>query len=162
MRAISPTMKAYTQLLLFLLVPFLYAEEVEELPEPSEPPFQVGDLPLESGYIIQREDAPDINFRIVNNRMHLYWIDDDGLIMEPEVSAATVRFDPSFIRETTREYHRLKRLPDDTALGSPYILVVPHRYYITVIFTPEGAEEPESYRFRYNPVMTEVKPAPTE
>jgi predicted amidohydrolase len=137
-------------------------EDLIVLPEPSEPPFKVGDLPLESGYTIERKEAPDLNFRIVNNRMRLYWIDDNGLIMEPEVSAVSLRFDERSIRDTVRSFHRLKRLPDDTALGSPYILVVPHRYYVTLLITPPGSEEVQSYRFRYLPDMDEVAPAKSE
>lgn len=141
------------------LVSFLCAqEEPSVLPEPSEPPFKVGDLPLESGYIIERKGAPDLNFRIVENQMRLYWIDDDGLIMEPEVPAVSVRFDERDLRETTRSFHRLQRLSGDTALGSPYILPVPHRYFITVLLRSPNSDELLSYRFRYTPEMDEVAP----
>lgn len=156
-------MKSLICILFLGLVPALYAqEETEALPEPSEPPFEVGDLPLKSGYTIDREDSPDLNFRIVNNNMRLYWIDDDGLIMEPEVSAVSLRFDERSIRDTVRAFHRLKRLSADTALGSPYNLVVPHRYYVTILIKPAGSEELKTYRFRYLPAMDEVVPATTD
>lgn len=144
--------------ILFLgLVPSLFAqEESATLPEPTEPPFKVGDLPLESGYTIEREGAPALNFRIVNDRMRLYWIDEDGLIMEPELPEISLRFDERSIRDTTRAYHRLKRLPDDTALGSPYALPVPHRYYITLLIKSPDSEELETHRFRYLPDMDKV------
>lgn len=135
----------------------LSAEDEVILPEPSEPPYEVGDLPLDMGYTIEREEVADLNFRIVANKMRLYWIDEHGLIVEPEVDAVTIRFDGRGLRETTREYHRLKRLPDDTGLGSPYFLIVPHRYYVTLVIKPKGAEEVQSYRFRYLPSMNEVK-----
>lgn len=151
-------MKVIIHLLCLCLAPALYAKEEVALPEPSEPPFEVGALPLDSGYTIRREDAPDLNFRIVNNKMRLYWIDDAGLVMEPEVLAVTVRFDRNTIRDKTRDYHRLKRLPDDTALGSPYFLLSPHRYYATLVIKPKGSDEVESYRFRYTPSMDAVKP----
>jgi hypothetical protein len=140
----------------------LSAEEGVLLPEPTEPPFEVGALPLESGYTIERKDAADLNFRIIENKMRLYWIDEDGLIMEPAVDAVTIRFDRRGLRQTTRDYHRLKRLSDDTALGSPYFLIVPHRYYVTLVIKPEGAKEVESYRFRYLPSMSEVKQSAKE
>lgn len=150
-------MKAIIYTLFLLSVAALWGqEEPVALPEPSEPPFKVGDLPLQSGYTIERGDAPDLNFRIVNKRMRLYWIDDDGLIMEPEVPEVSLRFDQRSIRETTRSYFRLKRLSDDTALGSPYILPVPHRYYVTLLIKPANSEELLSYRFRYLPAMDEV------
>ncbi|MGB0743870.1 MAG: hypothetical protein ACPGSB_05025 [Opitutales bacterium] len=156
-------MKIIIHFLCLVFVTALIAEESEKtLPEPSEPPFEVGALPLESGYTIEREGAPDINFRIVENRMRVYWIDDEGLIMEPDVDAVTIRFDQRNLPSTTRDYHRLKRMSDDTALGSEYILIVPHRYFITLVVKPEGAEEAESYRFRYVPSMDEVAAAPAE
>jgi hypothetical protein len=152
-----------TLFLFFGLVPLIDAqEELAELPEPSEPPFDVGDLPLESGYTVERQGAPDLNFRIVNNRMRLYWIDEDGLIMEPEVPAVSLRFDERSIRETVRSFHRLKRLADDTGLGSPYLLVVPHRYYVTLLIKSPDSEEVESYRFRYLPSMDAVASPETE
>jgi len=45
----------------------LSAEEGVLLPEPTEPPFEVGALPLESGYTIERKDAADLNFRITGS-----------------------------------------------------------------------------------------------
>lgn len=136
--------------------PLLFAQQEEALPEPSEPPYEVGALPLKSGYTIERENAPDLNFRIVENKMRLYWLDKEGLIMEPEITSATIRFDDS----GRLDYHRLKGLSDDAALGSPYILVKPHRYYVTLVIGPPELDEVESYRFRYRPTMDKVAPAP--
>ena len=141
----------------------LFGQEAATIPpEPSEPPFKVGDLPLESGYTIEREDAPDLNFRIVGNKMRLYWIDGDGLVMEPEVPAVSLRFDERNLRDTVRSFHRLRRLPDDTALGSSYNLPVPHRYHVTILIKPEDSDEIEAYRFRYLPSMDEVLPPETK
>lgn len=153
-------MKAYTLIFLVAFAPLLLAQEKVEMPEPSEPPFEVGALPLESGYTIEREDAPNINFRIIKNKMRLYWIDDKGLIMKPEVDASTIRFDSTNLPDTTRDYHRLKLLSDDTALGSPYFLRVPHRYYATLVLKNPETGEISSYRFRYVPKMGEVKAPP--
>lgn len=151
-------MKCLFYLLLLGFTPLLVAQEVPVLPEPSEPPFEVGDLPLKSGYTIEREDAPDLNFRIIDNKMRLYWLDENGLIMEPEVSAVSLRFDERSIRATVRSFHRLKRLSDDIALGSSYNLPVPHRYYVTILIRASGSDELESHRFRYLPAMDEVLP----
>ena len=144
-------------------MPQLFAQQESPVPlEPSEPPFEVGDLPLESGYMIERKGQPDLNFRIVNNKMRLYWLDEEGLIMEPEVSAVSLRFDKRRLPATTRYFHRLKRLSEDTGLGSPYILPVPHRYFVTIIIAVPDSDEVKSYRFRYLPAMDEVAAAPTE
>lgn len=152
-------MKVFICIFCLGAVASLFAQEAPtDLPEPTEPPFEVGALPLESGYMIERKGAPDLNFRIVENRMRLYWIDDDGLIMEPEVNEVSVRFDQNSIRETTRAFHRLQRLPDDTALGSPYFLPVPHRFFVTILLRSPGSDELLSYRFRYTPEMDAVAP----
>lgn len=150
-------MKAYIATLLLVFTPLLPAQEVLELPEPSSPPFEVGALPVEAGYTIEREDAPNIIFRIIENKMRLYWLDENGLIMEPEVDAATIRFDQTNLPETTRDYHRLKRLSGDTALGSPYFLRPPHWYHVTLVLKDPKTEEISSYRFRYLPSMSEEK-----
>lgn len=135
----------------------------EELaPEPSEAPFKIGELPLQSGYIIERKDAPDLNFRIVNDRMRLYWLDENGLIMEPTVPEVSVRFDDRGLRETIRTFFRIDRVSDDIALGSPYILPVPHRYYVTILIQPPNSDDFESYRFRYLPAMDKVVPLETK
>jgi hypothetical protein len=152
-------MKVFICMFCLGFTPLLFAELEDALPEPSEPPYEVGALPFESGYTIERADAPDLNFRIVDDRMRLYWLDDNGLIIEPKVSAVTIRFDRSAVSRATRDYHRLKRLSDDTALGSPYILVAPHLYYITLVISPPDSDEVESYRFRYMPAMDVVTPS---
>jgi len=138
-----------------LLSTFAFAEEAEK-PEPSEPPFEVGAMPMESGYTIKREGAPDLNFRIVESNMRLYWIDEEGLIMEPEVTTATIRFEQNTLRET-RFLHQLNRLPDDAGLGSPYLLRLPHLYIMTLVIEDPKTGEIESHRFRYTPDMDEVK-----
>lgn len=137
-------------------------EEAIPLPEPSEPPFAVGDRPLKSGYTIERENAPDLNFRIVGNKMRLYWIDGDGLVVEPDVPAVSVRFDERNLRDTVRSFHRLRRLADDTALGSSYNLPVPHRYYVTILIKAKGSDAFETHRFRYLPSMDEALPPETK
>ena len=140
---------------LALLTLFAHGRE-STLPEPSEPPYEVGARPLESGHIIERKGAPDLNFRIVENRMRLYWLDEDGLVMEPEVPTVIIRFDRTRLPARVRDFHQLKRLSDDAALGSPYILVPPHYYFVTLVLSPTGSEDTESYRFRYTPAMDAV------
>jgi len=151
-------MKTILYILLLGFAPLLVAQEEPVPPEPSEPPFKVGDLPLKSGYTIEREGAPDLNFRIIDNKMRLYWLDEEGLVMEPEVPAVSLRFDERSIRDTVRSFHRLKPVPGDTALGTSYNLSVPHRYYITLLIKPSDSDELESHRFRYLPAMDEVVP----
>jgi len=145
-------------LALLIYLPLSAQSEDPEIPtEVSQPPYEVGDLATEQGYYIERgEDEPRINFRIVGNKLRLYWIDQDGLIAEPEYQAATVRFTGSV---RGRAYHRLELLPEATGLGAPGIMVPPHLYNVILVFPADEGEKPVSHSFRYTSLMdVEVDP----
>lgn len=132
-------------LVLFCL--FAQAEEKEIPTEISQPPYEVGDLVTEQGYYIDRgEDLPKVNFRIVDNRLRVYWIDADGLIAEPEHAKASVRFTGSF---RGRAYHGLTTLPSGVGLGSAGIIPPPHIFNVILVFPPVDDGEPASHSFRY-------------
>jgi hypothetical protein len=147
-------MKSIIPVLCIALLPFsivLVAEEpaTEERVIPteiSEPPYEVGDLPSEQGYYIQREGRTSINFRIVHNKMRVYWIDDDGLIAEPEASAGNARFP---LINKTRNYYGLSPLPGDVGIGSEGIVRLPHIFNVILYLKNENGEGGESYPFRY-------------
>lgn len=145
---------AYILLGVFL-TSFAVGQETEEkeIPAPSEPPYEVGALPLESGYTIKREGAPDINFRFVDNKMRLYWLDEDGLVMEPEFEAATVRF-TRVLRG--RDFHRVKLLSDEAALGTTYNVPPPHIYRVVLVLDGSNGEEGETFYFNYSLDMDKV------
>ena len=127
------------------------AKETEDKPPFAEAPFQVGDRIPPRGYVIERTEAPDINFRFVNGRMRVYWVDEDGLVVEPESRAGSVRFRGSV---RGRSYHRLKQLPDEAALGAPYRVPAPRSR--NVLLYLEGADGgSRSFAFRYLPSMDE-------
>jgi hypothetical protein len=123
--------------------------------EVSEPPYEVGDLVLETGYYIERgEEPPKINLRIEDNKFRLYWIDGDGLIAEPEYTGAVVRLTGSV---RGRPYHKLERLPGGAGLGSSLLVVPPHIFNVVLVLLPEDADaEPVSYHFRYTPEFDAV------
>jgi len=125
--------------------------EAKEIPaETGEPPYEVGELLDDKGYTIEREEQPDLNFRIVNNRIRLYWIDEDRLIVEPDADEAVVRFRGSV---RGRSYHRLKPLSEDTGLGAVGILPPPHILDTILIVGRDTGGEPVSHFFRYTPEM---------
>ncbi|MGZ0656392.1 hypothetical protein ACWPKS_12370 [Coraliomargarita sp. W4R72] len=145
-------------LALLLALPLSAQNEVVAIPtEVSEAPYELGNLVTEQGYYIERgEGEPRINLRIVDNRLRLYWIDENGLIAEPESQAATVRFTGSV---RGRPYHRLDILPSGVGLGSPGIVVPPHLYNVILVFPAVEGGEPVSHSFRYLPAMdAEVDP----
>ena len=120
--------------------------------EISEPPYEVGELVTESGYYIKRgEDETQINFRIVGNKLRVYWIDTDGLIAEPEAAVGTVRFTGSV---RGRPYHRLNKLSVDAGLGAAGVVPPPHIFNVTlVIENPEDPKDLAQYSFRYVATM---------
>jgi hypothetical protein len=138
---------------IFLTLPlFLSAQGAESAPEPSEPPFEVGALPVAGGYIIERDGLHNLNFRIVDGKIRLYWIDDDGLIAEPDVDMAVVRFTGSV---RGRSYHQLKPVAGGVGLGSPLPLLKPYLYNVLVVVRAPGEEDPSTFRFRFTPAMSD-------
>jgi hypothetical protein len=132
---------------------FLFAQAGEVPPEPSQPPFEVGALPVKGGYMIEREGLHDLNFRIVDSQIRLYWIDEDGLIAEPDLATAIVRFTGSV---RGRSYFQIQPLSGDIGLGSSYRLPQPHIYNVVLVIGGGGADEgdSETYSFRYTPAMS--------
>jgi hypothetical protein len=122
------------------------AEEKVIPTEISEPPYQVGELPTEQGYYIERAGQTSINFRIVSNRMRVYWIDEDGLIAEPEATAGNVRFT---VRSKQRDFYNLSPLPGDVGLGSAGFVRLPHLFNMVLFLKNGESEGGDSYAFRY-------------
>ncbi len=125
----------------------------------ADPPYQPGDRIVDMGYTIEREGNPiRINFRIVENRIRIYWLDADGRVVAPEAAVATVRFTGSV---RGRSYHRATLLPEGGGLGAPGIVPPPHlRTVVLVIDATAGSSgdaSPNSYRFRYTPAMSRPK-----
>jgi hypothetical protein len=122
--------------------------------EISSPPYAVGDLVVEQGYYIDRgEGETRINLRFFENKFRLYWIDQDGLIAEPEASTAIVRLTGSV---RGRSYHSLSPLPEGAGLGAPGIMVPPHTFNV-ILHIPEAPDREEFTRsFRYTPSMDEA------
>jgi hypothetical protein len=141
-------------LALFALSLPLGAEEaIEEkvIPtEVSEPPYEIGNLVTQQGHYIELEDGLSINFRIVGNKVRIYWIDADGLIAEPQSSAGTVRFMGSVRGQA---YHRVALLSDDAGLGAPGLVLTPHIFNVILNLEQAEGEALDNYTFRYVPAM---------
>lgn len=146
-------------LCLLALAPVLTAQETEKAgpPEPSLPPYQVGALPLASGVTIERSGKPDLNLRIVAGKMRLYWIGEDGLVVEPDAVEVAVRF-TRVLRGA--HFHRFVRLSDEAGFGTPHVVPLPHIYtgLLIVKFSPDS--ESELFNFRYTLEMDKVAEPP--
>jgi len=136
--------------------------EVEEkvIPtEMSEPPYELGDLCSEQGYYIDRgEDQTQINFRLVGNKPKVYWIDEDGLIAEPEAKSGSLRiwgagFDG-------RPYYNFESIDDGVGLGSEKILPPPHIFNAVLVLEDESGKL-DTHSFHYT-VKLDKAVDPTE
>lgn len=122
--------------------------------EVSEPPYEVGDLISDDGYSIDLGEEKSINFRIVGNKIRIYWLDENKLIMKPPATGAIVRI-PN-ISGGGRVYNYAEPLSEDVGLGSPAFIPPPHIFNVILTIQPYAdASESEmtTYSFRYSPDM---------
>jgi hypothetical protein len=125
--------------------------------EVAQPPYEVGDLVTEQGYYVERgEGLPRINLRIVGNKFHLYWIDEDGLIAEPEYAQAAVRITSSV---RGRNFHYLKKMPSGAGLSADSFAIPPFLYNLILPLIPEedSSAEPVVHAFRYTPELNQER-----
>lgn len=138
-------------LALFSLSHWLDADQGQILPtEISDPPYAVGQLPSTQGYYIKRPEQTSINYRIVENKIRVYWIDENGLIAEPELTLGNVRFKGL---SKKRNFFALDLLPSGAGLGSEGIVKPPHVFNVALYLGSESGETSESYSFRYLAAM---------
>lgn len=131
--------------------------EVEEkvIPEVSEAPYEVGDHATIQGHYISLEDGISMNVRIVDNLVHIYWVDMDDLIVEPQSTGGNLRFVGS-VRGAT--YHGLAPKNQDAALVSSNGLVLPpHIFNVILNLEPLGGGDLNNFSFRYLPTMDPVR-----
>lgn len=130
-------------------------EEEKVLPEVSDPPYSVGDMATIQGHYISLEDDISLNFRMLDNRMHVYWVDADGLIVEPQAASGNVRLIAS-VRGPF--YFGLVSLDDQAGLGSIGGPVFkPHRFNVILSLNEPDGEDPQTFTFRYLPAMSLVR-----
>lgn len=103
--------------------------------------------------MIERSDQPDLNLRFVDNKMRVYWIDDDGFVTEPDADGVSVRFDRVL---RGRDFHRLKPLNDEAGYGTTYLVPKPHIYNGVLVLNSSDREEPEVHPFHYTADMDAV------
>ena len=155
---------------LVLLLSFsLYAEDIveddtsdkpeaeeKELPEYSNPPYSIGDRAIIQGHYISLADDIALNFRILNNRMCVYWVDADDLIVEPQALSGNVRF---LAGVRGRNYYAMEPLPGEAGLGSVGGPVLePHNFTVILSLKKEGSEEFKTYpNFRHTLTTSDVR-----
>lgn len=127
------------------LVPAQVEEKVIPT-EISEPPYQVGQLPSQQGYYIERPGQTSINFRIVANKIRIYWIDADGLIAPPESTAGNVRLNG---KPKIRSYFNLQPITAAAGLGGKGIVRPPHVFNAVLYLQQAEGGVGEGHTFRY-------------
>ena len=123
------------------------AEVEEELPEFSDPPYTIGDRARIQGHYIPLNDEISINFRFLEKRMRVYWVDKDDLIIEPQAIAGNVRFLAS-VRGPI--YFGMAALDNEDGLGSlggP--VFTPHLFTVILNLEKEDSGEFDTHTFRY-------------
>lgn len=155
---------------LVLLLSFsLYAEDIveddtsdkpeaeeKELPEYSNPPYSIGDRAIIQGHYISLADDIALNFRILNNRMCVYWVDADDLIVEPQALSGNIRF---LAGVRGKNYYAMEPLSGEAGLGSVGGPVLePHNFTIILSLKEEGDEEFKTYpTFRHTLTTSDVR-----
>ena len=132
------------------------AEEEKELPEYSYPPYSGGDRAIIQGYYFPPEDGISLNFRVLDNRMYIYWVDEDDLIVEPQASSGNVRF---LAGVRGKNYYAMEPLPGEAGLGSVGGPVLPpHNFTVILSLEKEGSEELKTYpTFRHTLTTSDVR-----
>ena len=122
--------------------------------EESAPPFEVGQLANVAGYYIDLEEGMRINFRMVATKMRVYWLDADGLIVEPLSKEGNVRF-----RKTVngKKLFQLASVSGDVALGHPEFIPYPHTFNLVLNLKSADSGELDTYPLRYVQPMSTVK-----
>ena len=120
----------------------------------SEPPFEVGQLANIAGYYIDLEEGMQLNFRMVGTKMRVYWIDADGLIIEPLSIEGNVRF-----RKTVsgKKLFQLSLVSNDAGLGHPNFIPYPHTFNLVLNVKDSKNGGYMTYPLRYNQAMSEPR-----
>ena len=151
--------------LFFVCLLSLYADETTsentavgedaELPEVTEPPYSIGDRANIQGNYIALADGISLNFRILNNRMYMYWVDEDDLIVEPQATKGNIRLIAS-VRAPI--YYGIGPSGGEDGLvsiGSP--VFPPHLFTVILRLEKPDSEELDVYTFRYTHAMAAVR-----
>ena len=153
--------------LVFMLLLSLNAEEAKsessaseaekELPEYSNPPYVVGDRAIIQGYYISLEEGISLNFRILDNRVFVYWVDADDLIVEPQAKNGNIRFTPTGrTRRLPLSLYEMEPLAGQDGLGTVSSTIFkPHLFNVVLSLGKADSEEFDTHAFRYVSAMNE-------
>jgi hypothetical protein len=120
----------------------------------------IGMLPPEDGFTEWTEGEAGIHFRIEQNRVFVYLLDEDGLIHAPNLHAASILLVGQMNEgSTAREF--LPLVPDDSrpAYTAGRLVRPPHIFTATLyLFEENTPEASRIFSFRFNAVADPEQP----
>ncbi len=99
-----------------------------------------------------------VNVRIVNNRFEVWFLDEEGLIVEPDFETGVMFYSNPNIKELRNLHTTVSRSDSQPILTSPLIIAPPHRYLVRLVLSKE-APPPDIYQPQ---VPGQEKPAKIE
>lgn len=97
----------------------------------------------EFGHVIAVGDA-SIQFCVWQNRLRLYFLDEEDKVLDPDASLATVRL------VTRREQNRfIRMLPRGKYLESSELIRPPHTFFVVLNIHRDG-EDTEAHTFQFS------------
>lgn len=120
----------------------------------------VGMLPLQDGFTSWEEGEPGFHFRIEANRVFLFLLDEEGLIKEPDLHAASLLLVGQMNEGSTpREFLPLALDSAKPAYTAGRLVRPPHIFTATVfLFDIDQPEATRTVSFRYNAVADPEQP----
>lgn len=126
--------------MLFLLAAHFVSAQVQEgqLLEPE--------LGIYVDIDAEKWGAAKINLRIVNNNFQLYFMDADGLLVQPPIDSVIVHYG-NYIKDSNAKNTILLE-KQGMMLTAPRVIAAPHRYLVR-IFLKKMVDPPEYYKEPY-------------
>jgi hypothetical protein len=157
-------LKSLVYLLLIALVCALPVLQAADLPDVNDSlpvrGLTIGLLPPEDGYTDWKEGEAGVHFRIEQNRVFVYLLNEDGLIQQPNLHAASILLVGQMNEGSTpREF--LPLAPDDSrpAYTAGRLVRPPHIFTATLyLFEKNTPEASRVFPFRFNAVADPHQP----
>ena len=129
------------------------ATESEAEPE-EEPPPPVGlalaHVPPEGGTTKEIAGGTSVHFRMIDNQVHVFRLDEDGLIMAPDLFSVSVML-VGAVGNESRQFLPTHRSGNGLSYTASRIIRLPHIFTVTLNLFSKDTNEPDiQVTFRYN------------
>jgi hypothetical protein len=140
-----------------ILTPFIQASEVAVAVPRG---LTINSMPPEDGYTEWKEGEPGIHFRIEENRLLVFLLDETGVIHAPNLHAASILLVGQMNQGATpREFLPLYADPSWSAYTAARLVRPPHIFTATLyLFDKDQPEATRIFNFRFNAVADQQEP----